>query len=104
MMIATVCAVQYLRPMRGGSQPQLMRCSDGKDYVVKFQNNPQGLRILANELLAALLAKALGLPVAESAIVNVPACLISGSDEMFMELARGHTPYMPGLCFGSRYA
>jgi hypothetical protein len=28
-----------------------MRCGDDEYYVVKFQNNPQGRRILANELL-----------------------------------------------------
>jgi len=38
-----------------------MRCDDGHYYVVKFQNNPQGARILANEMLAGRLALALGL-------------------------------------------
>jgi len=28
--------VEHIRPMRGGSQPHLMRCSDGHYYVVKF--------------------------------------------------------------------
>jgi len=37
--------------MRGGAQSHLMRCDDGDYYIVKFQNNPQGVRILANELL-----------------------------------------------------
>ena len=40
-------AVKRVRRMRGGAQPPLMRCSDGSYYVVKFQNNPQRLRILA---------------------------------------------------------
>ncbi len=38
--------------MRGGAQAHLMRCASEEYYVVKFQNNPQGVRILANELLA----------------------------------------------------
>jgi hypothetical protein len=37
--------------MRGGSQPALIRCSDGKLYVVKFFNNKQGPNVLANEVL-----------------------------------------------------
>ena len=37
--------------MPGGAQPHLMRCSDEQYYVVKFQNNPQHRRVLANELL-----------------------------------------------------
>jgi hypothetical protein len=44
-------AVEQIRRMRGGAQSHLMRCDDGGYYVVKFQNNPQGVRILANELL-----------------------------------------------------
>jgi hypothetical protein len=38
--------------MRGGAQAHLMRADDGRFYVVKFQNNPQHLRVPANELLA----------------------------------------------------
>ena len=49
--------------MRGGAQSHLMRCSDEAYYVVKFQNNPQGVRILANELLGTRLAARLGLRV-----------------------------------------
>ena len=49
-------AVEQVRRMRGGAQSHLMRCSNQAHYVVKFQNNPQGLRILANELLGTRLA------------------------------------------------
>jgi hypothetical protein len=49
-----VLAVEHIRRMRGGAQSHLMRCDDGGYYVVKFQNNPQHLRILANEMLAWL--------------------------------------------------
>ncbi len=47
-----VLAVQHIRRMRGGAQGQLMLGADGHIYVVKFQNNPQHMRVLANELLA----------------------------------------------------
>ncbi len=47
--------------MRGGAQAHLMRCADDNYYVVKFQNNPQGRRILANELLASRIGGADGI-------------------------------------------
>ena len=50
-------AVQHVRRMRGGAQGHLMRCADGNFYVVKFRNNPQHLRVLANEMLATRLAE-----------------------------------------------
>jgi hypothetical protein len=46
--------------MRGGAQSQLMLGADGKLWVVKFQNNPQDVRVLANELIATRLAAAVG--------------------------------------------
>ena len=53
-------AVQHVRRMRGGAQAHLMRADDRHFYVVKFQNNPQHLRVLANELLATRLAESIG--------------------------------------------
>jgi hypothetical protein len=55
-------AVQQIRRMRGGSQAHLMRASDGFFYIVKFQNNPQHVRVLANEFFASRLGRWLGLP------------------------------------------
>jgi hypothetical protein len=97
-------AVEHIRRMRGGSQSHLMRCSDGHYYVVKFQGNPQGTRILANELLGTRLAEKLGLPTAASQIVLVSEEVIRYSKGMVFEIARGTTPCISGLCFGSRYA
>ena len=61
-----VLAVQHIRRMRGGAQGQLMLGADGHVYVVKFQNNPQHMRVLANEFLASKLAAAAGLTAPES--------------------------------------
>lgn len=47
-------AVQAIRRMRGGAQSQLMLGADGNLWVVKFRNNPQGERVLANELIATV--------------------------------------------------
>ena len=101
--VRKITAVESVRRMRGGSQAHLMRCSDGGYYVVKFQNNPQGCRILANDLLGSLLAQHLGLPVPQIAIVEVGDGLVCGTEELVIELKRGRIPCQAGLCFGSRY-
>ena len=68
--VPTVRAVEYIRRLRGASQPCLMRGDDGRIYVVKFQNNPQHVRVLANEMLAARLGCLMGLPVPDPAVVE----------------------------------
>jgi HipA-like kinase len=96
-------ALEQIRRMRGGAQSHLMRCDDGDYYVVKFQNNPQGVRILANELLATRLAARIGLPTAAPEVVHVEQELITYTDDLVMQLGRGHAPCRPGMQFGSRY-
>jgi HipA-like kinase len=96
-------AIEQIRRMRGGAQAHLMRCADQRYYVVKFQNNPQGVRILANELLATRLAARLGLPVPGVAVIEVRAELIEQTEELVMQLGRGRAPCRPGLQFGSQY-
>jgi len=59
-MIPSLYAEQHVRRMRGGSQAHLMRASDGAFYVVKFQNNPQSPRVLANEMFATQVGLWLG--------------------------------------------
>jgi hypothetical protein len=90
--------------MRGGAQSQLMLGADRNLWVVKFQNNPQHLRVLANELLATRLAEAAGLTVPATDVVEVSAWLIANSPGMHVELAHSQRqPLMSGLQFGSRF-
>jgi hypothetical protein len=96
-------AVEQIRRMRGGAQAQLMRCTDGGYYVVKFQNNPQGVRILANELLATRVAERMGLPTPVAAAVEVSESLIENTEDMAIQLGRGRQRYKAGAQFGSRY-
>ncbi|HVP43077.1 MAG TPA: HipA family kinase [Terriglobales bacterium] len=98
-----VTAVQHVRRMRGGAQSQMMRADDGNYYVVKFQNNPQHVRVLANELLATRLAECIGLPVAVPEVVEVGGWLIEHTPELRVELAGQSLRCVPGLQFGSRY-
>ena len=63
--------------------------ADGKLWVVKFQNNPQDVRVLANELIATRLAAAVGLTVPVSDVVEVTEWLVANTLDMFVELPRG---------------
>lgn len=96
-------AVEHIRRMRGGAQSHLMRCDDGAYYVVKFQNNPQHVRILANEMLGTRVAARLGLPVPRAEVVEVSGELIALTADLVMQLSVGRTPCRAGRQFGSRY-
>ncbi len=98
-----ILATQHIRRMRGGAQGQLMLGGDGNVWVVKFQNNPQHVRVLANELMATRLALAAGLTVAQPEIVEVSEWLVENTPELVMDLGRTREPCRAGLQFGSRY-
>jgi len=97
-------AVLPIRPMRGGSQSHLMLCSDGQLWVVKFRNNPQHLRILANEFIVSRIAQIVGLSVPRCDAVSVPRNLV----ETMPRIVTGHDrdlreQYSDGLQLGSRF-
>jgi hypothetical protein len=99
-----VLAVQAIRRMRGGAQSQLMLGADGNLWVVKFRNNPQHERVLANELIATRLADAVGLTVPGCDVVEVTEWLAANSPEMHVEMGRGvRIRCSSGLQFGSRF-
>src|SRR4051812_41266230 len=102
-MPGSVIAVQHVRRMRGGAQSHLMRGSDEKFYVVKFQNNPQHVRVLANELLATRLAERVGLSVPQVRVVEVSQWLIKNTPEMTIQSASQTWPCAAGLQFGARF-
>ena len=97
-----VLATQAIRRMRGGAQSHLMLASDGHPYVVKFQNNPQHVRVLANELLATRLAEAVGLSVPACDVVEVTDWLIEHSKDLSLDLGQSQERCTAGLQFGSR--
>jgi hypothetical protein len=97
-------AVEHIRKMRGGSQAHLMRASDGKFYVIKFQNNPGGIRTLASEFLATKLALCLGLPVAEVCTIEVPELLIAETPELRIEVDGSIHPCAAGSQLGFLFA
>lgn len=98
--------------MRGGAQSHLLRCTyrdpqGGTEqegfFVTKFQNNPQHVRILANELLCFRLARHLQLPVPEAEQVEVSGELLEKTPDLHMEMPQGSVGCTPGIHFGSRY-
>ncbi len=73
---SAIAAVHHIKPMRGGSQSQLMLGCDSRAWVVKFRNNPQHKRILVNEHLVSGLARAIGLSVPKTSVVCVGSTLL----------------------------
>jgi hypothetical protein len=102
-IIDVVHAVQFVRKMRGGSQPSLIRCNDGKLYVVKFLNNPQGPNVLANEVLGNELLNALNLPSPGWKAVFISSSFLKNNTGMFFETLSGCSAIQSGLHFGSEF-
>jgi len=98
-----ISAVQHIRRLRGGSQAQLLRASDGAYYVCKFVNNPQHTRVLANEMFATRLGHLLGLSMPEVEIIDVCEWLIEHSPDFRIDLAGSRIPCAPGRHCGSLY-
>jgi hypothetical protein len=77
--------------------------ADGHVYVVKFQNNPQHMRVLANEFLASRIAAAAGLTAPEVVLVEVSSWLVENTPELEIDLGRTRVKCQAGLQFGSRF-
>jgi hypothetical protein len=99
-----VNAKGYIRKMRGGAQGFLLFCDDGSCYVVKFQNNPQHIRILANEWLATKIAVCLELAVPACEVVHADEAFIAQTNELVIQHPGRTEACRPGLHFGSRLA
>ena len=102
-MNTCISAVQHLRPLRGGAQSHLLRASDGLCYVTKFQNNPQHIRVLANEMLATNLGLALGLPMPRVEVIEVSDWLIEQTEDLRISLGGAKIPCRSGKQLGSLY-
>jgi hypothetical protein len=76
--------------------------ADGNPWVVKFQNNPQHLRVLPNELLGTRLGALIGLTVPPCDVVEVTPWLIEQTSELEMDLGHRRERCRAGLQFGSR--
>jgi hypothetical protein len=91
--------------MRGGSQSRLMLGDDHNLWIVKFKNNPQHVRVLANELMATEMAQAIGLSVPLSGIIDVSQSIIETNPQLYVEFGpKRRELCASGLQFGSQFA
>jgi len=98
---AILSANKYIRKMRGGSQSVLVRANDGNHYFVKMTDNPVGSNLLANEYMGGLLAKAVGLPVAESKGIFFSDSFIDSHPDLWFDLPSGMRRPNKGVHVGS---
>src|SRR5215475_12129138 len=96
-------AVRHIRKMRGGAQSHLLEADDGNWYVVKFRNNPQHRRILANELLSAGILDYLKISTPPTALIQVGGDFLAANPEVHLTLGTRQVAIDPGWHFGSRY-
>ena len=96
-------ATHHVRPMRGGAQSHMLMANDGHAYVVKFANNPQSLRVLANEWLACSIGRTLGLTIPEPVILYVPVELIESTPSLVIQQSGSKLKCSHGQAFGSRF-
>ncbi len=66
-------ATRYVQPLReGGSLPAVVDTDGGGLFVAKFRGAGQGAKVLVAEVIAHGIASAIGLPVPELAIIDLP--------------------------------
>ena len=96
-----VTALRYVTPLReGGSLPGLMEADDLGTYVVKYSGAGQGLPVLVAEVISGELARGLGLPVPELAVVDLdPVVARAEPDEEVQELIKASAGANLGMDF-----
>jgi len=96
-----VVVTRHLGPANGGgSGAQVFSDEDGIKFVVKFKENPQGLRVLANELVSNKLGLYLEVPMPEGCVVDIPQEVINLTPAIGS--ARPTCPVTTGPHFGVR--
>ena len=99
----TVDAVRFVRRMAGRTQAHLLRASDGRDYVVKFGNNPQGRRIPVNEWISSCLLEHSGIFTQSAALIRVTPEFLAENPAVHLGGRQAPMPVEPGRHFGSLY-
>lgn len=99
--LGTHTATRYVQPLReGGSLPAVVDTSDGGMFVVKFRGAGQGVKALIAEIIVGLLAKEVGLPTPQIALIEIPDSFgRSEPDPEIQDLLRASH----GINFGARY-
>lgn len=98
-----VKAQRALRGMAGGAQSQLIQCDDGKHYVCKFMANPQGRRILINEVVSWVFLRSLGIQTPDIAFVEITDGFLRSNPNVYCSVGTRRIDVAPGTAFGSQY-
>ena len=96
-----VQAKKLIKKMRGGAQAHMLEAGDGRYYITKFVNNPQGTRILVNEWIASKFLNYLEIAQPRTAIVEVTAEFLRENPEVYLQRGSHRDPIQPGWHFGS---
>jgi hypothetical protein len=104
LTIPMVKAQRLNRTMRGQTRAQLIVADDGRQYVVKYSNNPVGRRVLVNELISSLTLKNLGIRSPNIAFVSFDEEVLQGNPEIGVASKSRIIPPPAGVHFGCRYA
>ena len=101
LTLPTHTAVRYVVPLReGGSLPAVLETEKGELFVAKFRGAGQGAKALLAELVVGLLARHLGLPVPELALLHLDASFgRTERDPEIQDILKGSR----GLNVGLRY-
>ncbi|HLI75800.1 MAG TPA: HipA family kinase [Acidobacteriaceae bacterium] len=101
MSLRVVNAIRYISSLReGGSLPALVEAEDGGRFVVKLRGAGQGALALVAEVFAGEMARVLGLPVPEIALLNLdPAFGRQEPDPEIQDLFKGSRGLNVGLAF-----
>jgi hypothetical protein len=89
-----------VRPMRGGSQPHLVKGDNGRYYVAKFMGNPQGTRTLINEWIAASLFQKLSICTPNVRVLHLSQKLRDDA-QLYFSIGSRNVLVESGLHFGS---
>src|SRR4051812_6072567 len=101
MELRRIAATRYVTPLReGGSLPALVEASDDGLYVLKFRGAGQGPKALVAEIVAGELARALGFPVPELALVRLdPTLAVAEPDAEIQDLLNASAGINLGVAF-----
>ena len=94
-------ARRFVRKMRGGAQSHMLEAEDGRFYIVKFQNNPQGRRILVNEMISTVFLKYLEIAQPDTAVIDIGDDFLRENPEVHIKLGAKQVQATPGWHFGS---
>ena len=72
VVLPQLTATRYVTPLKeGGSLPGIVEADDDGTYVMKFRGAGQGLKVLVAEVIVAGLARLVGVPVPDLAVISL---------------------------------